>query len=236
MRSRSTAQVLADATTALTQQHDVNGTLARLVRDCAELLSAQAVGVLVLDGHGQLDLLSSTSHQAAELEMFQIQQDSGPCVEAIRTGQLISVVDPCELSDRWPQVGPAILAAGFHTVHAYPLRWHGHTLGAMNVFHTTTQAADADSVLLGQTFADIATIAITQSADDITLDQISHRLQQALEGRSTIEQAKGVLAYQHNLDMAAAYEHLLNLIPLNGTLTATAAAVITRAHQRPNAQ
>lgn len=195
-----------------------------------------AVGVLVLDGHGQLDLLSSTSHQAAELETFQIQQDSGPCIEAIRTGQLISVTAPGELSERWPQVGPAILAAGFRCVHAYPLRWHGHTLGAMNVFHTTTQAAAGDCVLLGQTFADIVTIAITQTTDDITLDQISHRLQQALQGRSTIELAKGVLAYQHNLDMAAAYEHLLSLVPPGGALTATAAAVIARAHQRPNEQ
>jgi transcriptional regulator with GAF, ATPase, and Fis domain len=232
MRSRSAVQALADAAAALTEAQDVNGTLARLVRDCADVLSAQAIGVLVLDGHQQLELLSSTSHQTAELEMFQIQQDSGPCIDAIRTGQVASVLDPDELASRWPQVGAAILAAGFHTVHAFPLRWHGHILGALNVFHAAAQTADADILALGQAFADIASIAIIQTAEDLTLEHIAQRLQRALQARTLIEQAKGVLAYRHGIDMAAAYEQLLSLVAPDSTLTATATEVVNQAYNR----
>ncbi|MDQ1720224.1 MAG: hypothetical protein QOE89_4177 [Pseudonocardiales bacterium] len=57
-------------------------------------------------------------------------------------------------------------------------------------------------------------------------------MQRALQARTTIEQAKGVLAYQHNLDMAAAYELLLSPAAADSNLTATAANVIGQAQRR----
>jgi GAF domain-containing protein len=233
MTARTVAQALADAASALTGDSDVTDMLARLVDDARGVLGAQAVGLLLLTESGDLELLSATSHRAAELEIFQIQHDAGPCVDAIRAGTVVSVTGTSEIRSRWPDTGPAIVDAGYSAVHAYPLRWHGRTLGAMNVFRddaSPQQAASEDDT--GQAFANIATIVIVQPGG-LTRQQVTDRVQQALEARTVIEQAKGVLAYTRDLDMSAAYDLLrAQAADSRASLTATAADVIARAQER----
>jgi GAF domain-containing protein len=232
MTARTAAQALADAASALTGDDDVTDMLARLLDDARDVLGAQAVGLLLMTPDGGLELLSATSHRAAELELFQIQHDSGPCVDTIRAGTALSVADTREILDRWPQVGPAIVAAGYSAVQAYPLRWHGRTLGAMNVFRDEAGPPDASAAATGQAFANIATIVIVQPTG-LTPQQVTERIQQALEARTIIEQAKGVLAYTRELDMSAAYDLLRALAAeRQASLTATAADVIARGRQR----
>jgi hypothetical protein len=229
MTTRTTAQVLADATAALTGGRDVTDVLDRLVRDSAEVLGAQAVGLLVLSGGHELELLSATSHQAAELELFQIQQEAGPCVDAIRAGCVMSYQGQDDIRAQWPQVGDAITSAGYQAVRAYPLRWRGRTLGAMNTFHRAGGPPAGDAMLLGQALADIATIIIVQSAD-LSMEEITGRVQLVLQARTVIEQAKGVLAYTRNLGMASAYDLLRSLAADNqATITDTAAEIVARA-------
>jgi GAF domain-containing protein len=232
MTARTATQALADATAALTSGRDVTDVLDRLVRDSADVLGAQAVGLLVLAAGGDLELLTATSHQVAEIEIFQIQQDTGPCVEAIRSGAPISSDRHDDLEVRWPRIGAAIISAGYQAVHAYPLRWRGRTLGALNVFHASGTPAGADAGLLGQALADIATAVIVQSAD-LSAEQITERIQQALQARTVIEQAKGVLAYTRNLDTAAAYDLLRRLADdHDATITDIATGIIIRARTR----
>jgi GAF domain-containing protein len=232
MTARTAAQALADAASALTGDDDVTDMLARLLDDARGVLGAQAVGLLLLTQGGDLELLSATSHRAAELEIFQIQHDSGPCVDAIRTGEPLFVGGASEILGRWPETGPAIVAAGYSAVHAYPLRWHGRVLGAMNVFRDDTSLPEAGEGNAGQAFANIATIVIVQPAS-LTERQVTDRVQLALEARTVIEQAKGVLAYTRGLDMSAAYDLLRALAAdRRASLTGTAADVVTRARER----
>jgi GAF domain-containing protein len=232
MTARTVAQALADAASALTGDNDVTDMLARLVDDARGVLGAQAVGLLLLTESGDLELLSATSHRAAELEIFQIQHDAGPCVDAIRTGTVVSVSGTSEIRGRWPDTGPAIVDAGYSAVHAYPLRWHGRTLGAMNVFRDDARPQQASEDDAGQAFANIATIVIVQPGG-LTRQQVTDRVQQALEARTLIERAKGVLAYTRDLDMSAAYDLLRALAADSGaSLTAAAADVIARAQER----
>jgi AmiR/NasT family two-component response regulator len=86
--------------------------------------------------------------------------------------------------------------------------------------------------LLGQALADIATVVILQTGR-LSPEQISDRVQQALQARTAIEQAKGVLAYTRKLEMAAAYELLRELAATSqATLSAAAATVIADAQHR----
>jgi hypothetical protein len=80
---RTPTQILAEATSAMVQDHDVTGMLATLVRGCGEALSARAVCVLIRSDDGQIELLSSSSHAIAALELFQALQATGPCIDAI---------------------------------------------------------------------------------------------------------------------------------------------------------
>ena len=236
MTARTATEVIAAATAALTSGRDVTDVLDRLVRDSADVLGAQAVGLLIVAPGGELELLAATSHQVAELELFQIQQDTGPCVDAIHSGAPVTTDDLDDWRARWPRVGAAIIDAGYHTVRAYPLHWRARTFGALNTFHTSDGPADGtDAGLLGQALADIATVVIVQT-DSLTTDEITGRVQQVLQARTIVEQAKGVLAYTRNLDMATAYD-LLRAIAADdhATITDTAASIVARAQNRDQA-
>ena len=134
----------------------------------------------------------ATSHRTAELELYQLQEDTGPCIEAVHSGEAVSAASPAEILDRWGAVGEAITAAGYESVYAAPLRWHGVIIGALNCFRRTTEAVGREEVLLWQAFADVATIVVVQ-ATELTVRQLTGRIDTALEGRTVIEQAKGSL-------------------------------------------
>jgi transcriptional regulator with GAF, ATPase, and Fis domain len=158
MTAATASQAFVDAAAAMVQQEDVTDTLNRLLADCAKFSAADAVGLLVRNAEDRLELLSATSHQAAELELYQLQHDTGPCVDSAREGVALSATADVEITERWGRVGEAILAAGFHAVHAVPLRWHGRLIGAMNAFHVIPQTADEEARQLTQACADIAAV------------------------------------------------------------------------------
>ncbi len=228
MTSRDVAEALALATERLVSASEVADDLLELLDDCQAVLGADAVGLLVSDSGG-LELIGSTSHHAAELELYQLQHDDGPCVEAIRTRRTVTAAGP-ELGSRWSPVGTAILAAGFTEVQALPLRWHDQVLGALNVFYGTT-APEPTALADAQRFADMATATLTQS-HDTALDAIQTRIAAALGARAMIEQAKGVLAYDQGLEMPAAYAHLVRVAHERGVPLSRHAADVVAAVSR----
>ncbi|GAA1519728.1 GAF and ANTAR domain-containing protein [Kribbella lupini] len=230
MTAVTAAQAFADAAAAMVSQHDTTDTLAHLLTSYADLTGAAAAGMLVKDDHGQLELLSATSHQAGELELYQLQHDTGPCVEAFQSGTAVNARSD-EIGERWGDVGTAILSAGFHAVVAVPLRWHGQVLGAMNAFHRTPESVDEETRLLSQAFADVASMVIVQT--ELSTAQVEERIRTVLGGRTVVELAKGVLAHTTGLDMAAAYRLLVERALDNGTtLSETADDVIRQAQHR----
>lgn len=232
MSPRTSAQALAAVTSALLQDHDVTGLLSQLVQDSAHFVPADAAGLLLRTDNDVLELLSASSHRAAELEVYQTQRDEGPCVDVVRTGRAVEVVDAGDIETRWPLVGPAIVDAGFRAVHAYPLRWHGRTIGGLNLFAATPISLGPAARQLAQTFADVATLVLVQP---LQLDEteLLGSLRRALEGRVVIEQAKGVLAYQLGIDLASAYDELLRRSEQSRQpLTATARTAIQAAQGR----
>ncbi|CAN5154372.1 MAG: GAF and ANTAR domain-containing protein [Nocardioidaceae bacterium] len=231
MIPRTPAQALADAASALVHEQHVTDILARLLRDCAATVSADAIGLMVVTPGGDLELLSSTSHRVKELELFQIQQDLGPCVDAISNAETVGVWDDDALRERWTDVGSAIVEAGYHAVHAFPLRWQQQVVGGLNVFWTKPGPRDRQDAELCQAFADVATLAIVHSVRP-SADDVGERVHLALEGRHVIEQAKGLVAYQQDLPMSDAYDWLVTTAAKDGgDLTATAAGILRQAHQ-----
>ena len=230
MSRRTAAQALADATASLVRPDaDMAGTLAELLVSYTELVAADSAGLLVRKDSGEIEILSATSHRAAEIELYQLQVDAGPCVDAIDSAEEIDVGDPAAIEARWPQVGPAIVAAGYQTVHATPMRWRGRAIGALNAFHRSAGAVGEDERNLSQAFADIATLALVQGelGSDSTL---AKAVREALAGRVVIEQAKGVLAYAHGVETSEAYTLLVELAKQDDlSLTAAAQSIIGRA-------
>lgn len=227
MTEKSVAQSLSEAAAMLVSSDDVTGTLVGVLQECAEALGADAVGVVVRADRGEVELLSATSHEASQLEVYQIQQDTGPCLEVLTSGAAVVAIGADELAGRWPKIGPSIVDSGFRSVHAVPIRWQGTVFGALNTFYHGAHALDADEALLLQTFADVATLAILAPAR-ITAERLAEVVDAALAGRAVVEQAKGVLAYTHQLSVSEAYERLLALAAGSETNLTTVSEQVLR--------
>ncbi|TWD82156.1 ANTAR domain-containing protein [Kribbella amoyensis] len=218
---------LAAATTALTEDHDVVGTLTQLLVGCARVTRAEAAGLLVQGpAPGSLELLASTSHRAAELELYQLHTDQGPCIEAIQENAPRSATGLAEVTGRWPQLVGVFLKNDFTGAHASPLRWRGEALGALGLFFADGTAAEGIDDL-AQAFADMATLTIVH-AGTVSADQVIEQTQAALAERTVIEQAKGVLAYQRGLQMDASFDELLTMAAEQDRPAAQVAAEIVR--------
>ncbi|MCL3862388.1 ANTAR domain-containing protein [Actinotalea sp. K2] len=216
MKTPKTAvAALADVTAAIVDEYDVVSCLTRLVTSCGEVLGASATGILVLadastqaGGGGRLELLAASSHAASELELYQEQVGEGPCVDVISIGAALGVAGEQPLRERWPVLGEVFVTKGLLGVHAEPLRWHGSTFGGLNLFFGSSAALSAEEQVVARAFADVASLTIMH-AGVLSATAITREVQEALNGRIVIEQAKGVLAVQESVEPGRAFDLLV---------------------------
>ena len=193
---------------SLAQGQDVTELLTQLTTDCARLLDVSAVGLLLADPRGALHVLAASSERVADLEAFQVQRAQGPCHSCYLDGLPVDVPDLAAAAARWPEFAACAAKAGVASVHAVPMRLRDTVVGALNLFGTTPGSLNEADLRLAQALADVATVALIQdrAATDRTI--VDEQLQNALDSRVVLEQAKGVLAYRGDLDMSAAYAAL----------------------------
>lgn len=202
------SQVLARANASLVEPDlDVTGALVSLLLGAIEVLPTAAAAILVeLDD--SMEVLAATSHRTNDLEVYQRQVDEGPCLEALRSGRPVGVVGRQALCDRWSLAGPAIVAAGYQGVEAMPLRWHGKTFGALNLFRTSASGFQADLTAC-RAIADAATLVVVAGYPNVP--PLAEMLRAALEERTLVERAKGALACSRSTSMPEAYDALVDL-------------------------
>ncbi len=208
-----TTHELAAATAALVDEHDTVGTITQLLAGCVRAVQADAAGLLLRNNDtGRLELLASTTHRAAELELYQLHSDQGPCIDAFHSGRPVAVYGAHEIATTWPELVEVFAKNNFTGTHATPLRWHGESLGAVGLFFVSPPVPDLQQPVddAAKAFADIATLTIVRAAD-LALQQLFEQTSAALSERIVIEQAKGVLAQSENLEMDEAFEHLVSL-------------------------
>lgn len=190
----------------LVSEFDVTELLHGLVEHCVDLLDVAAAGILLSDQRGALQLVASSNEQSRLLELFQLQADDGPCLEAFSTGAVVAVPDLPAAAGRWPAFVPAAAAAGFGGVHALPMRLRLETIGAMNLFTTAGGQALGDKDLrVAQALADVATIGILQERAITRSEVLVEQLQGALNSRVIIEQAKGIIAQHSRIEVDQAF-------------------------------
>lgn len=207
-REQRLAATFVDLADSLVVDFDVVDLMVLLAERCVEMLDVAAAGLLLDDGTGSLCLIAATDEALEMVELFQIQADEGPCRDCFHTGSPVSTSDIAEESARWPRFAPIAAAAGYRAIHAVPLRLRGQVLGALNLFGTEPAALSRADLATGQAFADVATIALLQSRAVNDSRLIAEQLQQALQSRIVVEQAKGILAQALGLPMDEAFSGL----------------------------
>ncbi len=173
-----------------------------------QLLDVSAAGLLLADPRGELRVVAASSEAARLLELFQIQNDQGPCLDCFRSGQAHRRRGPGCRGDAVAAVRAAAREAGFAAVQALPMRLREQVIGALNLFRADPGALAPADIRVGQALADVATISLLHERSMRHSDTLNEQLQTALNSRVIIEQAKGKLAERLGVDMDQAFSLL----------------------------
>lgn len=227
-RDRDAWQVFVRLADTLVADFDVMDFLDTLAQASVELLGVTAIGILLADHTGTLYLVAASTQQARVVELSQLQNAEGPCLDAYRTRAAVQCPDLATARDRWQWFVPAALAAGFGAVHALPMRLREQAIGAMSLFSAEPLTLDAQTAELGQALADVATIGILHERAFRRHEVVTQQLQSALNSRIVIEQAKGVLAERLQLSIENAFTVLRAYARDHNLKLADVAAAVTR--------
>jgi GAF domain-containing protein len=218
---------------SLLDDFDIVDLLTELTGHCAQLLDVESAGFLLADPRHQLHLMAATSEKARDLELFQLQADEGPCLDCYATGQPVSVSDLRAAALRWPRFVSAAAEAGFASVHAVPMRAAGTILGALGLFGTRIGGLTDADLLMSQTLAHIACVAIVHEHAP-TPATVLPLLRTALTSRVVVEQAKGFLRERLDVSVEDAFELLRSYARSHGDhLTEVSRRLMTEPGARP---
>ncbi|GAA0895660.1 GAF and ANTAR domain-containing protein [Pseudonocardia zijingensis] len=229
-RERSVSEAFVALADTMVADYDAIDLLDRLIGFCVELLPAEAAGIMLGDARRELRVVAATNEAAELMELLQLQNDEGPCLDCYQTGAPVSIADLGEAAGRWPKFVTAVAERSqFRAVHALPLRLRGQAIGALNLFDSEPGSLPAADLALGQALADVATIGILQERAIRRAEVLNEQLQIALTSRITIEQAKGVLSQQFGENVEDAFERLRHYArSRNEKLAAVAGQVVRR--------
>jgi GAF domain-containing protein len=202
------SDLFVEVADTLVDDFDVIDFLHNLTLHASDISGAAAVGLMLSDQRGRLQFMAASNVNGEHLELFQLQNSEGPCLECFSTGQPVVNADLLHATDRWPTFAPRAIELGYQSVHAFPMRLREATIGALNLFGASDTRFDPSEVRVVQALADVATIAILQERSVSHAEALTEQLQGALNSRVIIEQAKGAVSERSGISPDEAFELL----------------------------
>jgi GAF domain-containing protein len=196
-----------DLTALLLEADTLDAFLQALARAALDQVPAADGCGVTLERQGRPVTVSSAGPRAAQLDEAQYGQDDGPCLQAMRTGETVSVPDTLRES-RWGRYPAYAAACGARSSLSLPIAPHTHTAGALNLYAPVPHAfADADLISLRLLTAQ-ATGAIALGQRIADAEEFAADLKAALQSRSVIDQAIGIIMGQQRRSAADAFRVL----------------------------
>src|SRR6478672_6273680 len=127
------ARSLADLNLPDSDDIDVQGGIARVVRGAAGVFAGSGVGLMLIaeDGHS-LRYVASSDELARELELAHEESGEGPCVDAFVLDDRVKT-DDLLVEPRWPDLRVALRDQPIRAVLGLPTRL-GTPVGTLNLY------------------------------------------------------------------------------------------------------
>ncbi|MFI5680242.1 GAF and ANTAR domain-containing protein [Streptomyces cellulosae] len=168
--------------------------LQTLADEALELSRAEGAG-LTLERDGRPLTVVSAGSVATKLDEKQYGQDDGPCLHALRTGQELLVGDMLR-ETRWGDYPAYAAACGIRSSLSLPIAAHTHTACAINLYAAPPDAFRQTDLDALRSLAEQATGAIALAQRITDTQEFAEQLQTAMQSRSVIDQALGVVMGQ----------------------------------------
>ncbi len=148
---------------------------------------------------------ATSDARAALIDEVQYGAGDGPCLTAMRTGEVVEIRDLAQ-EDRWPEFVGAARERGVRCILAMPLVVRGERRGALNIYgFERPNDFNEDEIARATVFAAQAATALSLTLRHIEQGEHATQLEEALQTRSVIDQAIGVLMTQQKCDSETAF-------------------------------
>ncbi|OBF64902.1 histidine kinase [Mycobacterium sp. 852002-51971_SCH5477799-a] len=190
-----------------------------LLRDVAEFAmqaipGADGVGVSLIDpqrGISSVRTWAATAVLVHDIDTVQYTElQEGPCITCMESQR--PIVSGSLGSDiRWPHFGGRVARMRMHSALALPLIVGGQVIGSINAYAATRDAFAAHAVQLGSQFAKTAAVSVYNAQLLAIAHERTLRLQRALDSRSVIDQAIGIIRSRSGTGPEEAFERLAQI-------------------------
>ncbi len=191
---------------------------------------ADEVSVTLVRGKGP-HTAAFTGELALACDERQYERGHGPCLEASATAATL-LIDDMEQETRWPDYAAGAVDAGAHSSLSIGLPVQEAVTGALNLYARKHDAFDDDAIVLAQTFAGYAAVALVNAHLYDTQASLAQHMQAAMENRAVIEQAKGIIMADRHCSPDEAFQILSKLSQnTNRKLRDVAVALVASAYK-----
>lgn len=183
---------LADMALTLLDASDLAQTLDRVVKGARQSLDCDDAGVMLVSGHGRVEVAVATDSRVREADHLQQELGEGPGLQAIWSRSSFIVSDTAA-EGRWPSWRARAAGLGLHSVLSVHLFTPRATLGALNLYGVKPAAFSQDTLDVADVFGLHASVALAVAREE---DGLRH----AIAARHAIGQAQGILMERYGLD------------------------------------
>ncbi|MGH3896958.1 MAG: GAF and ANTAR domain-containing protein [Pseudonocardiaceae bacterium] len=179
--------------------------------------------------------VASADALAEQLDEQQYEYETGPCLQALASGEVVEAVD-LATEDRWNGYPTIAMAHGILAVLSTPLIVDGKPMGVLNLYARAPHTFSAVDRQLAGLLAGQAAIAVTAALrhyDEVTL---AEHLRVALSSRSVIDQAIGIVMAQLRCSPDEAFASLRTISQRQNIKLRVVAAELVDATWRPSRQ
>ena len=187
----------------LLERGDVTNFLDQVAVLAASVVPASSCGITMRRDH-QAATVATSDGFAAAVDEIQYGRGQGPCLQAMHTGQIITVTD-LATDDRWGEYRIHALTYGVRSSLSLPLTVNGDTRGALNLYTRIANSFGNAETARGQAFAQQAATALSivlRNADQTVLET---QLREALATREIVDQAIGIIMGQRRIPATHAF-------------------------------
>lgn len=143
---------------------------------------------------------------AMRVDQHQYANEEGPCIEAISTGRTVRVGLMAE-EKRWPRFSPLAESEGVVSTYSVPLTVDDVAAGALNIY-SLSKSFEAGDEEVGEAFAAQAAAAVSNASAYYRALALGKQLEEALQSRDVIGQAKGIIMERERVTADRAFELL----------------------------
>jgi GAF domain-containing protein len=186
---------------------------------------------LTMMSDGKIGTPVFTHSDAPEIDQAEYDADEGPCLEALRTGRVVSVPS-LRGEARWPAFVDAAVNHGILSTAAFPMFGPDVPVGVMNLYATRENGFGENEISTAVLMAEQAGFVLVNTEAFWQERELSDGLRLAMDSRSVIEQAKGIIMNAQHVSADEAFALLVKQSQYENSKLRAVAEAIVRATSR----